>query len=144
MKAPALRQRAFGLLAILFCSGLQGKDLTALRPTTSELAGQSEADVVPASLVEDAPQIHPGDNLDLRVVEDDSFNGKYAVRRGGYIIIPQVGRIKVTGLTTKQAEAAVKKALEDGGQLPKATVSIESSAKPVEEKKEKKAPANAL
>jgi polysaccharide export outer membrane protein len=70
--------------------------------------------------------IVPGENLDLWVVEDPSFNGKYAVRRGGYIIIPQVGRVPVAGKTIDQAEGALKKALQSS-QLQRATVMIEPS-----------------
>lgn len=66
----------------------------------------------------------PGENLEVFVVEDSSFNGRYPVRRGGYIIMPQVGRIYVAGNTIAGAEAAVKKALQ-GSQLRNATVMIE-------------------
>ncbi len=66
----------------------------------------------------------PGENLELFVNEDSSFNGKYQVRRGGYIILPQVGRIPVAGKSLDQAEAAVKRALQSS-QLQRATVMIE-------------------
>jgi uncharacterized protein YukE len=54
--------------------------------------------------------ILPGDNLELFVVEDPSFNGRYPVRRGGYIIMPAVGRISVAGKTQQGAETEVRKA----------------------------------
>ena len=34
--------------------------------------------------------ILPGENVEVFVVEDPSFNGRYPVRRGGYIIMPAV------------------------------------------------------
>ena len=68
--------------------------------------------------------VMPGDNLDLYVVEDTSFNGKYQVRRGGYIIVPQVGRIFVAGKKIAAAEAAIKTSLESN-QLQHGTVMIE-------------------
>ena len=68
--------------------------------------------------------ILPGDNLELFVVEDASFNGRYQVRRGGYIIMPAVGRIGVAGKTLQGAEAEVRKALEST-QLLHATVMVE-------------------
>lgn len=71
--------------------------------------------------------IVPGDNLEIFVNEDSSFNGRYQVRRGGYLILPQVGRIPVAGKSLDQAEAAVKKALQSS-QLQKATVMIERIA----------------
>ncbi len=48
----------------------------------------------------------PGENLEVFVNEDPSFNGIYQVRRGGYIIMPQVGRIAVAGKSLSAAEAA--------------------------------------
>jgi protein involved in polysaccharide export with SLBB domain len=66
----------------------------------------------------------PGENLEVFVNEDPSFNGVYQVRRGGYIIMPQVGRIAVAGKTISAAEAAVKRALQ-GSQLHSASVMIE-------------------
>ena len=68
--------------------------------------------------------ILPGDNLEVFVVEDASFNGRYQVRRGGYIILPAVGRISMAGKTVQTAEAEVAKALE-GSQLQHATVMVE-------------------
>jgi protein involved in polysaccharide export with SLBB domain len=68
--------------------------------------------------------IVPGDDLEIFVVEDTSFNGRYQVRRGGYIILPAVGRIPVAGKTLQDAEAEVRKALETS-QLQRATVMVE-------------------
>ncbi len=68
--------------------------------------------------------ILPGDNLELFVVEDASFNGRYQVRRGGYIILPAVGRIAVAGKSLQGAETEVRKALETT-QLQHATVMVE-------------------
>ena len=68
--------------------------------------------------------IVPGDILELYVVEDPSFNGRYQVRRGGYIILPAVGRIPVAGKSFPDAEAEVRKALETT-QLQHATVMVE-------------------
>jgi len=68
--------------------------------------------------------ILPGDNLEVFVIEDASFNGRYQVRRGGYIILPAVGRIAVAGKTLPDAEGEVRKALEET-QLQHATVMVE-------------------
>ena len=66
----------------------------------------------------------PGENLEVFVVEDSSVNGRYPVRRGGYIILPAIGRIYVAGKDIKASEAEVKKALEST-QLRHASVMIE-------------------
>lgn len=71
-----------------------------------------------------AEAILPANNLEIFVNEDTSFNGRYQVRRGGYIIMPQVGRVQVAGKTIAQAESAVRKALQ-ATQLRQATVMIE-------------------
>ena len=66
----------------------------------------------------------PGETLEVFVNEDPSFNGRYQIRRGGYIIMPQVGRIAVAGKTIPGAEAAVKRALQSS-ELHRASVLIE-------------------
>lgn len=68
--------------------------------------------------------IVPGENIEVFVVEDATFNGRYQVRRGGYIILPQVGRVFVAGKSIEETERAVRKALESS-QLRKASVMIE-------------------
>lgn len=76
--------------------------------------------------------ILPGNNLELFVNEDTSFNGRYQVRRGGYVILPQVGRVLVAGKTISQAEMAVRKALQ-ATQLRRATVMLERFEGPNDE-----------
>lgn len=68
--------------------------------------------------------ILPGETVEIFVVEDASFNGRYQVRRGGYIIMPAVGRISIAGKSMQAAEAEVRKALETS-QLQHATVMVE-------------------
>jgi protein involved in polysaccharide export with SLBB domain len=68
--------------------------------------------------------ILPGNNLEMWVNEDTSFNGRYQVRRGGYIIVPQIGRVIVAGKTITQAESAIRKALQ-ATQLKQASVTLE-------------------
>lgn len=68
--------------------------------------------------------ILPGENIEIFVREDNSFNGRHQVRRGGYIILPEVGRVMVANKTLAAAEQTIKTALE-GSQLRKATVLVE-------------------
>lgn len=68
--------------------------------------------------------LQPGDSLELFVEEDDSFNGVYDVRERGDIIIPNVGRIPVRGMTVVDAGARVRSELEST-QLKKATVILD-------------------
>ncbi len=102
--------------------GLQSQE----EEVDAELQSASASQQQTQSPVE-APQdslILPGDNLEIYVVEDASFNGRYQVRRGGYIIMPAVGRIPVAGKTMQGAEQEVRKALETS-QLQHATVMVE-------------------
>lgn len=62
-----------------------------------------------------------GDTLDLFVLEDSSFNGKYVIRPSGDIIIPKLGRITVVSMSLAEVESAVKKQLETT-QIKTATV----------------------
>lgn len=66
----------------------------------------------------------PGETMELFVAEDDSFNGRYQVRRGGYVILPRIGRVMLAGKSIKDAEAVVKHVLEET-QLRNATVILE-------------------
>ena len=68
--------------------------------------------------------IAAGETVELYVAEDESFNGLYQVRRGGYIILPRVGRVLVAEKTLEEAEGEVKGVLEKS-QLRSAKVMIE-------------------
>ena len=68
--------------------------------------------------------ILPGENLEVIVNEDGAFNGRYVVRRGGYIIMPGIGRISVAGKSVIQAERDISNALRQT-QLKRATVTVE-------------------
>jgi protein involved in polysaccharide export with SLBB domain len=68
--------------------------------------------------------ILPGESLEVFVTEDDSLNGPYQVRRGGYIIMPRVGRVYLAGKDLAGAEKAIKAALQVN-QLKNSTVMVE-------------------
>ena len=68
--------------------------------------------------------ILPGESLEVVVLEDDSFNGVYQVRRGGYVVMPRVGRIYVAGKDLAGAEKAIKDALQQT-QIRDGTVMVE-------------------
>jgi protein involved in polysaccharide export with SLBB domain len=72
----------------------------------------------------DSNLIVPGESVEIIVMEDDSFNGIYQVRRGGYIILPRAGRVAVAGKDLAGAEKAIKQALQQD-QVKDATVMVE-------------------
>lgn len=68
--------------------------------------------------------ILPGETLQLFVLEDETFNGLYQVRQGGYVVLPRVGRVPVVGKDMGGVERSIKEALE-ATQLRQATVMVE-------------------
>ena len=68
--------------------------------------------------------IQNGEQLDVFVMEDESFSGTYTVRSTGDIIVPKLGRVKLAGLSVKAAENALSQALQKNT-LTKATVLID-------------------
>jgi protein involved in polysaccharide export with SLBB domain len=79
--------------------------------------------------VADDGRFKAGDKLMLIVTEDPAFNGTYEMVQSG-VILPRLGRVRVTGMTAPEAEQAIKQALE-ANYLRQATVTIEREAAPV-------------
>jgi protein involved in polysaccharide export with SLBB domain len=99
-------------------SALDGELAASNQPTPSAgLPGHQGADAGPDVIL-------PGENIEVFVKEDSTFNGRHQIRRGGYIILEQVGRIYVAGKTLPEAEKAIRVALESS-QLRRATVLVE-------------------
>lgn len=97
------------------------EELARVDEEIARLQGNSDAS---PDMLNGEEIILPGINLELWVNEDPSFNGRHQVRRGGYVILPQIGRVMVAGKTIAQAEAAVRKALQ-ATQLRRASVMLE-------------------
>ena len=53
-----------------------------------------------------------GETLEVMVLEDETLNGLYLVRRGGYITMKGVGHIQVAGKDLAGAEHAIKEELQ--------------------------------
>ncbi len=105
----------FGLLAIVLIA----------------LAGVATAQDLPL-LTNDTP-IGPRDVLELKVLEDATMSGRLTVADDGNIILTNVGKVYLAGLTAAQAEAKLKSLLE-ASLLAKATISVqvvEFSSKPI-------------
>lgn len=62
--------------------------------------------------------------MDVFVLEDSSFNGTFAIRPSGDIIMPKVGRVGVQGLSLSEAEVRIKNSLQ-ANQLRQATVIVD-------------------
>ena len=66
----------------------------------------------------------PGDTIEVFVMEDEKFGGQYKVRENGDIIVPRVGRVKVSGLSVSGAQEVLKQTLE-ASQLAHPTVIVD-------------------
>lgn len=92
---------------------IQSQTTTLIQNLQNSLKGSAEANL-----------IVPGESIEVIVLEDDSFNGVYQVRRGGYIVLPRVGRVFVAGKDVAGAEKAIKEALQES-QIKDGTVMVE-------------------
>ena len=88
--------------------------MLALFSTSAALAQEAPAQPSPSQPTSSDSNVilHSGERLDIFVLEDPSLNGCYQVRRGGYIIIPAVGRVSVAGQSLSKATEVVRKAIE--------------------------------
>lgn len=56
----------------------------------------------------------PNDRIRLRVYGEQDIAGDYEVDGAGFVSVPLAGRVKATGLTTRQLERAIASALSKG------------------------------
>jgi len=69
---------------------------------------------VDAPVVAPHAGLRPGDELDIRVFDEDRFNGTYAVAEDGTIDFPMVGGVPVTGFTKDEVARQIEARLADG------------------------------
>jgi len=105
IRSPKRNHVLFSRLTIASCaillSGCAGTSETLPPPPISQTAPR------PARVPQER-KITPGEILDIFVLEDESFNGRYLVRAGGDIILPKIGRVQIAGGTLAQAESAIQ------------------------------------
>lgn len=58
--------------------------------------------------------LRPGDGLEIRVFDEDRFNGEYEVAEDGTIDFPIVGGVAVAGMTKDQVARLLEQRLADG------------------------------
>jgi len=96
---------------------------------TLSLEQPGNEDYIPASLesggvVTIETPLKAGDNIEIFVTEDPSFNGSYTIRKEGHIIFPTFGRFHLAGLSPRHAEAKLRDELQRG-KLRTATVILD-------------------
>ncbi len=107
------------------------KKLGILTTLLIALAGVATAQQLPL-LSTDAP-IGPRDVIEVKVLEDAAMSGRLTVGDDGNIVMNNVGKVYVAGMTAPQVEAKLK-ALLESNLLAKATIAVqvvEFSSKPI-------------
>ena len=89
----------------------------------AEAAASRELESEEADVPSMPKHIKVGETIEVFVLEDESFNGLYEVRLGGYILVPRVGRAYVEGKTQEEAEAEISDRLKE--QVINASVLVE-------------------
>lgn len=133
--APALALVGWLLAS---CQSMEGE--FSENPPPPSLPAPAEPQSKPASGA--WSPIRPGDQLELFVEQDSTFDGTYRVREQGDIHLRSVGRIPVAGMTVSQAESVVRSKLE-ATQLKKATVTLDRISRAPEEADGGSGPASA-
>jgi polysaccharide export outer membrane protein len=101
---------AFGLLLIL---GLGG--VAACTPVV----------LSPAPIASAPWPLGPGDRLRIIVFEQNQLGGEFVVDQDGAVSLPLIGRVRVAGLVTGQAEKLVADRLTGGGlKTPKVNIDV--------------------
>jgi polysaccharide export outer membrane protein len=107
------------------------KYLGTLMMVLIALAGTASGQDLP--LLSGDSLIGARDVLEIKVLEDAAMSGRLTVGDDGNIVMTNVGKVQVAGLTVGQLEAKLKSLLE-GSLLAKATLSVqvvEFSSKPI-------------
>lgn len=128
---PFRRGTVLEVCELSFSMGKPMKQLRFLAIVLIALTGIASAQELPL-LSNDAP-VGPRDVVEVRVLEDATMSGRVTVTDDGNVILANVGKFYVAGLTTAQIEAKLKTLLESSF-LAKATVSVqvvEFSSKPI-------------
>ena len=91
-------------------------DLNSASTSVTESSAQAGAQVIDTTLVETkAPSaaqiINIGDRLKIFIPGEDELNSEFAVDGSGFIELPEIGDVPVSGLTLEQAIVSIRQAL---------------------------------
>lgn len=90
--------------------------LVTLMPWTAAAEGERSSGVIGRM-----------DNVEIRVFREDELTTRGQLSGGGTISMPLIGSVRIVGLTTDQAAAAITRKLADGYLVkPEVSVSIEA------------------
>lgn len=92
-----------------------GQAATGQAVTGQAVTGQAATEQTVTEQATDAnlPTLRPGDSVFLSLPGESSLNNLVQIRRNGYILLPEVGEVSVTGLTLPQATDKIKNLLQE-------------------------------
>ncbi len=95
---------------------------------TRALAAVAAAAMLATAVLAADYTLQPGDVLHVIVFGEKDLSGSYRVSTTGTVVIPGVGPVSVGGLTTSQAQAAIREALKKLLRHPRVTVALDEAA----------------
>ncbi|MEX1261871.1 MAG: polysaccharide biosynthesis/export family protein [Balneolaceae bacterium] len=111
-----MREKLQPSIYILFiiCFMVMVQACSSSRDLSTESGGElSEQPISPISTEDSSYKIRPGDEIEILVWEQPSFNTLTTVSRMGTIAIPLLGEISVAGLTQDELERDLHRQLEE-------------------------------
>ncbi len=110
------------LKCLLTAAILAGSSMVAgCAPATSGLSAIPATDTAEFRL-------EPGDKIKVQIPDLVGADGEYSVDQSGIISLPLVEEVKISGLTLREAERAVEKALLDKRILVRPNVTIQAAS----------------
>lgn len=100
-------------------TGLGDKPSPAARPTGWEARQQATEKAVAAAKAKPAKRVNlntlsAGDKVKVNVYGEDDLSGTFEIDGSGSLALPLIGEVSATGLTPRQLEQRITKALADG------------------------------
>ena len=102
------------LIALLAMTHASAAADTEFSAQSRSKAQSARAEVSPAEPGEPSYILGPSDRVRLKVYGEQDISGEYEIDTNGYISVPLAGRVKASGLNTRQLEKAVASALSRG------------------------------
>lgn len=121
-----------GILLVLICCQARlvqaqtgaGANFTASSTTTTTTNHPSQSSAPPADVSKESLTLGPGDLIHITVFDEPEMEQHVRINDSGEIYLNLIGKVKVAGLTTSQAAAAIREKYEAGSFLNNPQVSV--------------------
>jgi polysaccharide export outer membrane protein len=119
-----LLSASLALLVLAGCATQKKKISDA--PTVPTLADEGSGS---ASMFDQDIRLRSGDQMEIRlggvpVEEINQVTGTYTIDTEGYVNMPQIGRIRASGLTQEQLQSAIQTAYQKSGVYSNPTITV--------------------